>query len=202
MSHSLVISLAQDDFTPQMKAMMAEAQRPRAILAAAGRACTNFLKKHFRTLDANRANALGGRRQHFWRAVGLSVQLPELTDTNATVTVSDPRYAHKVQGGTIEAKRASFLTIPITPEAYGRTAAVFERETGMKLFALGHGGQGVLAVKSADGQVIPQYVLKKSVNQKPDPDAMPDMKAMAADVLGHARNAAERQMLNNGGPTT
>src|SRR5919109_58136 len=132
--------------------LLAQARRPAGILAVAGRAVANLLKKHYRGRDRAEANKLGGPRTHFWLEVSRSVQAPVVVgQTSVTVSISHPVIAQKIYGGTIRAKRSSLLTIPVTPEAYGRTAATFERETNLKLIFLKQGSNAILASR-AQGQ--------------------------------------------------
>ena len=190
----ITLAVTKDTATAELQRLLEEAKRPRAILAAAARAMRNFLVRHFRKLETENPNQLGGERQHFWLQVGRSVQNPVITETTATVAVSDPRYAFKVYGGTITAKRVNMLTIPVSPEAYGRSASVLEREEGVKLIAIGHEGRGVLAEELPAGGIKVHYVLRRSVTIPPFPGALPDMAAMSADALQHARSAAARQI--------
>lgn len=191
-----VISVTNDTMTAEMNRLLAQAKNPRGILAAGGRAVRNFLVRHFRKLDRENPNALGGARTHFWLQVGRSVQNPEITNTTATVSVSDPRYAHKVYGGTIRAKRHRNLTIPRTPEAHGKAAEVLESELGIELVAIGDvdAGQGVLAEILPNGGMRVHYVLRPSVTQDPWPGALPDADEIADDALVHMQAAAKRQM--------
>lgn len=82
----------------------------------------------------------------------------------------DGSLRHKITGGTITAKNARALTIPLVPEAHGRRAADYRSEIG-ELFTIPNksalfeavGGDGVRAV----------YALCKSVTHDPWPDAIP-----------------------------
>jgi hypothetical protein len=144
---------------------------------------------HFRGKDKS-PNKLGGNRTHFWLEVGRSVNEPELLGdgSGVQVAVSHPVFAHKVKGGQISAKRAKALTIPLTPEAYGRRASVFERETGMKLFLLPDkdAHKAFLATEDSSGAVKRQYLLTPSVDQQADPTAMPDESRLREAVVARA----------------
>lgn len=184
--------------------ILAQARRPAGIMAAAGRAGANLLKKHFRIRDRE-PNKLGGPRTHFWAAVGQSVQAPVVSDSGATVTISinHPAFAQKVFGGEIRAKRASLLTIPVTPESYGRTAATFEKETGLKLIFLRQGNNAILASRAEGQGLTVQYVLVPSVHQEADPNALPPEKDIEEAVVSAADKALQRQLQNPGqGPVT
>ena len=179
--------------------IIAQTEKPVAVLMASGRTAGNVLKAHFRTKDKTGANQLSERRSHFWLAVARTVSQPQQTGYNAvTVTITHPAFAQKVFGGTITAKAAGALTIPVEERAYGRTTATFEAETGLKLFLL-RTGKGAfqnacLAVKdnNAKGFTV-EYVLTKSVTQSADPDALPPKSQLEAAILRRAQKVVDRQ---------
>src|ERR1051326_4715156 len=108
--------------------LLAQARRPAGILQVVGRGVANLLKRWYRQRDREEPNRLGGPRTHYWLEVAGSVQAPVVEGESAvTVTISHPTIAQKIFGGPIRAKRVRNLTIPETPEAYGRTPATFER---------------------------------------------------------------------------
>lgn len=187
------LRLERDTATADMKRILAAMRKPRAGLAAAGRAMRNFLVKHFRGLDKSNPTGMpGARRAHFWLDVARSVNNPEITDQSVSVTVSDPRAGYRLFGGTITAKRAKFLTIPVIGEAYGRRASTFEAETGHQLFPLG----ASLAYRDGKGTPpIVAYLLRRSVTKGPEPDKQPNLDAMSADALTHTRAALDREII-------
>ncbi|HTH49632.1 MAG TPA: hypothetical protein VMB21_19115 [Candidatus Limnocylindria bacterium] len=161
----------------------------------------NVLKAHFRAKDQNEPNALGGERTHFWRAVMGTVQSPVVAANGRRVSVSinHPAIAQKVKGGRIVAKRGAALTIPIVPEAHGRTAATFERETGRKLFIVRIGNtkdnpfaDAVLAAATGGGIQV-EYLLRREVNQRPDPTALPPQAVLEDTLFARAEKWAARQ---------
>lgn len=217
----LSLRLTHDDVTPALRKLQAQAKRPRALMAAASRGVANLFKSHLRLLDRTRPNKLGGKRTHLWNEFARSVNVSALTDASAVVSISDPRAAQKHKGGVITAKRARFLTIPVDPAAYGRTARTLASELGIKLFVLGTGDRAVLAGQDASFTRTqrpgrkrvegpsnqPQgfkvyYALKASVTQLPDPPEgiLPPDSEITVTALTHARNALMRQ-LNPGGKT-
>jgi hypothetical protein len=180
--------------------ILAQARRPAGILQTSGRAVAKLLKKWYLQRDREQPNRLGGPRTHFWLEVSRSVQAPVVAGdgTSVTVTISHPIIAQKVFGGTIRAKRASLLTIPQTPEAYGRTAATFERETGLKLIFLKQNDHAILASRAQGQGLTVQYVLVPSVHQEPDPNALPPEQQMEQEALTAADKALERQLQQPG----
>lgn len=181
----------------RLRKLAEQMQRPEALLKAVGREGVNQLQRHFREKDT-RPNKLSSRREHFWLKVGRSVTtdpVVNVAERTATISITDPRFSQKVFGGIIRAKRVKYLTIPLVAAAYGRSPHTFEQETGAKLFPLG----GVLAVQTAGGDIIPIYALKRSVNQKPDPTALPDPTVFKAALLTRAQAVVRRQL--NGATT-
>jgi hypothetical protein len=178
------------DFNQQLR----QAKNPVGMLKVAGRELANQLKTWFRAKDRSSANKLSERRSHFWLAVSRTVQNPEQTGYNSiSVSVTHPAIAQKVFGGTITAKAAGALTLPVEERAYGRTAGNFEAETGLKLFLLkigkstaNHFGNAVLAVKEA-GHITVEYILTKSVTQPADPTALPPMTQLEAAILARSQ---------------
>jgi hypothetical protein len=152
-------------------------ENPAPGLIMAGRAVAKLLRKHYEQKHANEPNKLGGKRQNFWLRVKHGVNEPRQTAPDqVTVSVSDPAIMQKIKGGTISAKRATMLTIPVDPRAYGRAASVLEHELGIKLVLVAKSGRAFLAGRITKGKgsgLRVFYVLKKSVNQRPDPTALP-----------------------------
>lgn len=190
-------------FVRDFQAIIAQARRPRAVLMAAGRAGRNELVKHFRQKNRDNPNKLGGKRQNFWNAVASSTQTPIPNEGNNSVTVSitDPRFAQKLFGGTIRAKRVRNLAIPLTPEAYGRSPRTFEAETGLKLIFIRTRGGGILGTRRSEYSQFLQveYLLKPSVTQQADPTALPDHQRLADVVTQAAQSALDRQLQQPGG---
>jgi len=160
-----------------LQEVLRQAKRPRAIMAAAARACANRLKKHFRERERANPNKLGGRRTHFWLQVMRSVQAPVIIGDGleARISINHPAFAQKVFGGTIRAKRVKLLTIPVSPEAYGRTASTFEHETGLKLIFMKQRDNIFLAARAEGQGFTIHYLLTPKVDQQADPHALPPM---------------------------
>lgn len=82
----------------------------------------------------------------------------------------DGSLRHKITGGTITAKNARALTIPLVPEAHGRRAADYRSEIG-ELFTIPN--KSALFEAVGGGGVRAVYALCKSVTHDPWPDAIP-----------------------------
>ena len=98
---------------------------------------SNYLRtEHFPEKNANEPNKLGAKRTNFWTDVGRSVLQPFVKGLSVIVRINDFRFAQKLYGGVIKAKRVKFLTIPISKQAYDKRVSVFEQETGKRLFRM------------------------------------------------------------------
>jgi hypothetical protein len=199
----IAISYNRAEFRGQFERLLERTRNPAALLMICGRELGNQLKAHFRRKDRNEPNRLSARRQHFWLGVSRTVSAPALAGAmSVRVNVSHPAIAQKVFGGQIVAKRAGALTIPVEERAYGRTAATFERETGLKLFRVGGwtgaagGGGGALAVKAAGGGISVEYVLRRSVMQEADPTALPEEGDLERAIMKRGQAVVDRLNAN------
>ena len=122
---------------------------------------------HRVAIQAHRAaRAKGGRS--FWGDVASAALLARVDAQSALVAVDHVAAAQKQYGGTIRAKNAKALTIPITEEASGKRAAEFAMG-GRELFTIvSKAGNTILGYANGD-DFVPLYVLKRSVTQKADP---------------------------------
>lgn len=194
----IAITYNREGFVAEFQAKIKVAKNPRGMLKAAGREVNSQLRTHFRAKDQTGANQISDRRSHFWNAVARSVQNPVMEDANTvSVSINDPRFAQRLFGGTIRAKLASALTIPVEERAYDRTARTFEAETGLKLFLVRNGsgafGTAVLAVAEGKGLTV-EYVLTPSVTQQPDPTALPAQSLLEAAILTRAQAVLDTEI--------
>jgi hypothetical protein len=133
-----------------------------------------------------RSHSKGGR---FWPSIANLTKVTSASDSGAVVQCLHFAGAQKEYGGTITAKNAKFLTIPIAPEAKGKRAGEFENTFVM-------GGiifQGIEHGKKKDGGLKALFVLKKSVNQKAEP-WWPKPEPVLAQGLMLAGEQLEREM--------
>jgi hypothetical protein len=169
-----------DAATPELLSIASQLKNPDALYKDMGRRASEDLRKHFRARDTSQPNKLGGRRTHFWLEVRNAVQQPVLSGDSIHIVINHPVIAGKVFGGIIRAKNASALTIPLHELAYGRRASTFEEETGKKLFR--PKGKNVL-MTDIGGEIVAIYALVKSVNMRPDPDALPSDQDLVANMI-------------------
>lgn len=190
----IAIELMDAKAQQELGQLAARLDSPRDLMVVLGREARNALRSHFIQKDQTEPNRLGGPRSHFWRTVAYSVNAPVVAadGREVRVQVSHPAIAQKVFGGTIRAKRTKFLTIPMTADAHARRASTFEAETGIDLFVLRKGDRAFLAAANADGGVTVHYLLVRSVDQSPDPKALPERGALEARLLRRARSHVDR----------
>lgn len=165
----LTVTISKDEVTPDLRRLLKLAARDGGLRAVIGRAGANVLRKHFRGRNLNNPNKLGGARTNFWSRVAESVHAPRTSGTRIVIPINHPAIAQKVFGGTIRARKARNLAIPIAPEAYGKSPRVFD---GLG-FAMTAAGVKLLGTRAAGGLFHALYVLKRSVSQRPDPEALP-----------------------------
>ncbi|HEV2207308.1 MAG TPA: fibronectin type III domain-containing protein [Verrucomicrobiae bacterium] len=169
------------------------------IAIVGGRAAANLLRQHLFDLDGSHANAMGGRRTHFFADGARSVQNPAVSGGLASVVVNHVGLAQRWLGGTIRAgagtssatgSATKYLAIPARAEAYGRRPGefhdlVFEKTKtgGMLVQALQTvltRAQGGFKTRQTGGLVM--YWLKTEVEQEPEPDVMPSEQEFGAAV--------------------
>lgn len=183
----ITIKLSKDEVTPHLRKLLKQAETNGPLAKVLGRAGANVLKKHFRARNKT-GNKLGGTRTNFWSRVAESVQSPVSGPGKIVIPVTHPAIAQKVFGGTITAKKAKNLAIPIDAKAHGKSPRVFP----LLQFAMTRAGVKLLGMKDAGGKFQALYILKKSVTQAKDPKALPTDAEMgkALETAGniHLRN--------------
>lgn len=146
---NITLTLRTDSVTPDIRRALAAGRGP-WLLAAGAKEMTREIKSHLRELQG-RGNRRGwpskkffaGRPDSVANRVGISRTQPGLV----VVTIADPRFAHRITGGTVTPKRGQYLAIPLTAEAYRRSGSgslrnvwpelqvfSFKSSTGLKLF--------------------------------------------------------------------
>ena len=97
--------------------------------------------------------------------------------------------ALKIKGGTVSATSAKCLTIPIAPEAHGRSVAQYQSDMGVKLFR--PRGHDTLCYQMPDGKLRAVYKLRYSQFFKPWPEAVPSNEELGAVATGLAVHLLE-----------
>jgi hypothetical protein len=186
------------NFTAGVRSLAARVRGGVTIALDAGAAMAkSHLLGHLKRLQA-RGNAKGWPSRKFFSggadSVSKRVGLTESTATTRTVSISDPRFVHRIMGGPVKAKRGKFLTIPLTAKAYrmGGKGSLRQSWPGL-LFIKAKQGTKLLAEKKGEKLTF-QFVLKQAVTHRPHPDELPDEQAMQREV-GQAMLAALKRRL-------
>jgi hypothetical protein len=189
----------------EFQSILARAKNPTAVLQGMGREAGNLLKKHFREKDRSEVNKLApGRRQHLWLEISRGVSAPFNSGYNTvSISINHPAIAQKVFGGPIVAKRVRNLAIPQSEDAYARTPATFEHETGRKLVLLKGKSNLLLASRTGSADRLQmEFVLTPRVHQDPDPTALPDRDKFIAALVLRGQKMVDRQSAGNAGNPT
>lgn len=159
----------------------------------AGDAIRSYYASRGRNLWLNLSlptHGAGRRPTQWWRSVANGWTSTPATSASVTFSNSTIGLAHKITGGTIRAKRKSFLTIPIDPRAHGLSAKNFSINV-LPLFRI----KNALMATEKDGTLTPIYALKKSITQAPWPGALPPEQSLVDPFLDAALDSLERQFL-------
>lgn len=186
------ITLTQNTITPELKRILGEVKRPRALYQAGAKTVQVEISQHLKRLQA-RGNKKGWPSQKFFAGKATSVErnvgIASVTDKGAVITIADPRFVHRITGGPVTAKRGKMLAIPLTAEAYAVSGkgSIKESMPGLKVVKLPRGvylvreqATKVKGSKIKSLRVIPLFKLVRSVTHKPHPEEMPDEKVLSA----------------------
>jgi hypothetical protein len=176
-----------DNASPALAALISALTGPQAakLSEQGGIGARDAAAKYHREFD--KSNGWRGTRylgagkndgSNFGSDVARAWALESFTSGGAVITNDAPFYRHKVTGGTLTPKRAKFLTIPLIPEAKGIRAAVYQQNSGNRLFR--PKGKNVLMESTGNGGIRAVYALVKSITQGPWPNALPPLEDIAA----------------------
>jgi hypothetical protein len=172
---------------------MGEVKRPLVLYQAGAQAVRVGITRHLKRLEA-RGNRMGWPSQYFFAngpgSVERHVGINRVTAQGAEVTIADVRFAHRITGGTVTAKRAKMLAIPLTAEAYalGGKGSIRESMPGLKV--VGGKGGTLLGKVEKDGTFTPWFRLVRSVTHEPKPEEMPDSGELGAAAASAMTRAA------------
>jgi hypothetical protein len=157
-----------------IRAMMGPEGMKQANQAGA-RGAVVAARKFHREFDAaggwRGPNSYGAGKSAFGAAVAGGWDWREAESTGVTIFNPAEHYAFKVRGGRIVPKRVRYLTIPLIREAKDRRARDYEIDFNTRLFR--PNGKDVLMERTGPGKARAVYALKKSITQRPWPDAVP-----------------------------
>ena len=122
-----------------------------------------------RVMNQARANARAKGGRKLWKQIADSVVLRNVSLRGADIRgvgLFGRIGMHKEKGGPIRVKEKNWLTIPIDPGAYGKTAEEFSMDHGVRLFRPRE--KRILAYEH-DGTLVPVFALcKMTASQRAD----------------------------------
>jgi hypothetical protein len=186
-SIGLKISI-QDRASAVLAAQKAE-MAPERLALVAGRGAQNVIRGHLLTLNRTRPNKLGGKRTEYYRSAANSLGTT-VQGGVATVSIRQRGFAQRVFGGTITPTSAKLLSIPVHAEAHGKRA----REIPGLVYGVLKSGPALFKVR--DNKIEVYYLLRRSVEQDPDPTILPDSAAItdgAVDAIASTLARARRR---------
>lgn len=142
-----------------------------------GRRAVSVHQDHLRAVDSARPNALGGQRTHFYSAAAEGTSFRVESD-GVTVSIASVGIAQRYFGGTIIPKRKKFLTIPVHPLVYGKTAREF---AGKLKVRFGRGRVPVALVMKDSG--VTMYLLRRTITQAGDSTVLPTPESVTSAVV-------------------
>jgi hypothetical protein len=191
--------LDKDTITPELSRIMREVKRPRSLYAAGAKAVQKGIVAHLQDLQS-RGNAKGWPEKKFFSggpdSVRKRVGISALSDAGAVVTIADPRFVHRIEGGTVTPKRAKSLAIPLTAEAYAASGKGTLREAMPGLVLIKTSKGAFLAMPTDNrgkgrDQLRIMFKLVPSVTHRPHPDEMPDTEKLSEAARGAMQKAGE-----------
>jgi len=186
------LEIRRDTITPHAEKLI-RGLRAETFMEAAAKAVQVKISEHLRALQA-RGNVKGWPSRRFFAggpdSVERRVGITQIESDRAVISIADPRFAHRISGGTVTAKRAQALAIPLTAQAYaaGGKGSLREAFPGLKLIKTRE--NALLATVAKRGEITPHFVLKKSVTHAPHPEEAPDVE----DLQAAARRAFLRAL--------
>ena len=186
------ITLKSDTIRPDLQKKIKALSRPRSVYEAGAKAVQKGISAHLKKLQAS-GNEMGWPSQGFFagskNSVEKNVGISKLTDQGAIITIADPRFVHRITGGTVRPKRRKFLAIPLTAAAYALAGqgSIRTSAPGLKVFGK---RKLYLAVEKGD-RIELWFALVKSVTHRPHPEDAPDEAVLAATAGSAMTRAAD-----------
>lgn len=197
------IALTKNTSTPELKRILGKVERPRAIYQAGAKTVQVEISQHLKRLQA-RGNKKGWPAQKFFAGKATSVErnvgIASVTAKGAIITIADPRFVHRITGGTVTAKRSKMLAIPLTAEAYAASGkgSIKESMPGLKVvklprcvYLVREQATKVKGSKIKTLRIIPLFKLVRSVTHNPHPEEMPDEKVLSTKARDAMFTAAK-----------
>jgi hypothetical protein len=195
MAGTTIIVSHADRATPALRGLHRAFELPE-IRAAIGGGVRRELRNHFRRLDVEKPNKLGGARTNFYGRAVQAVQMPEITPEGVRVGIAHQGLRQRFYGGAIVPVASRYLAIPVHPEAHGKRP----REFRDLVLVTSRAGQAVLMRPQGDGKFGEAfYVLKKRVVQKPNAGVLPRSEVLSRAAVAAADDQARIILAREGG---
>ena len=172
-------------------ASLRDAMAPRRINRAGAFGVASLVRRYLAARDAEYPNKLGGERTHFYANAAKAVNIQPGSGESSVVAISATGFAQRYFGGTIKAVNGRFLTIPLTPAAYGHTISEFTKPPSTKSTSSTPrrkaSPSSKFVVSFNEGLV--KFLLVAQVTQAADPTVLPsdadlqDAASMAIDNM-------------------
>lgn len=199
----MTFNLTRNTITPDLRDKLAKVQRPLTVIEAGAKAVQKGITKHLRTLQS-RGNEMGWPAQKFFaggpNSVEKNVGIAKLTDKGALITIADPRFVHRIEGGTVTPKRRKLLAIPLRAEAYklGGKGSIKESAPFLKLVVFPKGvylieEQGNRKRGSKISRIVirPWFKLVPKVTHRAKPNEKPNEQELANEANSAMTRAAD-----------
>ena len=185
------------------------------MVQAGGTAVKRLLVDHFTELNAERANAMGGKRTNFYADAARSVNAAPLqvSGQSAMISINKLGLAQRIAGGTIRPVNKKYLAIPARAEAYGHTPADFDdlafvpRGNGKAMLVQTVKTEVDWKAKRRKGATVSDYArttggvvmfwLVTEVVQAPDPTVLPDEELMQQTAYAAMDNFLVHRLKSN-----
>ena len=198
---SILVHLQRDTASARVAAvhgLLATSDGRRGLMKVVGVEAEQQLRAWFFKRDAESPNKMGWPRQHFWARIGKRTAFDpaKTTENTATVVVSDPALAAKVNGATIKPIAPhKALAIPMTAAAYGvlpRSGLIPGLFVWRRPGDLADDGAAFLVAREGTGLVF-YYRLVPEVTVPKDPQALPPKEQLGAALSLVADDFFRRQ---------
>lgn len=187
----MTVEVTANSATPTMEALRVGLQSENLLpfLAEAG---TQQVQENLMGLQRDRPNKVGGTRTNYYQQAADNTEW-HMEGDHAVISIHAPGIAMRYFGGVIhagagtvqcgpnEGKKTKYLTIPVSPESYGRKACdvpdlvVLWGRNGP--YALGRKTQRSMATQTGGGATAEVrevlYILKTDVEISPDKSLLP-----------------------------
>jgi hypothetical protein len=200
MSVAILIVNVRDTATPAIQAKLAQCA-PDRLAAICGPHLKNVVQNHLLQLGPNKR---GWPSTHFYARAAKATDWTSEGDT-LTIRINQLGIRQRYAGGPITPQVAQALTIPISPEAYGKTvkdfpgAFLIRTKKGAYIVQRGESISASGSVKPARGRGFRKgrvvaaleflFKLSKGVNQAADPDILPPTDTLRQEALARIDEA-------------